>query len=235
MFTILPRKFVILLIFLFALGSLGLWYLLSFSPPQNVQVTNQTDNSAVVVWNTVKPSTSNVYYSSNPALLKLLPLTFLATSLARSSEQTINHRLLLSPLPANQIYYLSISNWFHFYTTQRVTTTGLNNSFSQRISGVSLPIIKTLSHVILGRMTNVTGIVTNNKLQPVSSALVIVKTASNQAFSSLTDQKGNFSLTVPLTDKDTVVFFTALNGVNQQKNIVVTKNIIKQPILIVLP
>lgn len=238
MLTILPRKFIVLLIFLLTLGSLGLWYFLSFSPPQNVQITDQTDNSAVVVWNTVKPSASNVYYSTHPLLLKFLPLTFLATSLARDHELTTNHSLVLTNLKPNQIYYLSLSNWFHFYSTQRVTNTGLNNGFWQRIPSVSLPTIKIVGSQppkANSQQLVVSGIVTNNKLQPVPGAIVIAKTASGQAFSTLSDQKGNFSLNLSLTDKDHLVFFTGQNGVNQQKNIVVAREIINQPVLITLP
>lgn len=238
MFTLLPRKLVIVLIFFFALGSLGLWYLLSFSPPQNVTVTDIKDTSAVVTWNTVKPSTSNVYYSSNPLLLKFLPLSFLLVHLSRNNTLTTNHRVVLSNLSPSRLYYLSLSNWFHFYTTQRLTFTGINNSFWQRIPSISLPVVQITDNskqiTVNSKQITITGIVTNNKLQPISGALVLAKTLG-QTFSTLTDSRGNFSFNLNLSGKDHLVFFTAQNGVSQQKNIIVAREILKQPVLITLP
>ncbi len=251
MLTILPRRLVIILIFIFALGSLGLWYILFFSLPYNVQVTNLRENSAVVIWNTTKPTTSNVYYSANPLLLKLLPLSFPFVELKRDNRLTINHLTILSGLKPGQTYYLAISRWLYFYSTQKTAVNGKFVNFG-------LPVIKTLSaSVILGnpplagdsridsgqarmteisaRMANINGVVTDSKLKPLPNALVIVKTPSNYSFSSLTDQKGNFSLNVPLAGKDNLVFATVLNGIRQQKTIMVLTDRLKQPVLIKLP
>ncbi len=260
MFPNLPRKFLITIILIFILLNTGLFYLLNFSLPQNVEVTDITANSAAIVWNTKAKEASQLLYSSNPVFIKLLPLTVGFVQRENEAQKSVNHRLVLSGLKPGQKYYLAIVSGIHFYKSQKVKSVGLNNRLL-KITESSIPIIKTLSSVILGRirqlaettpesdlsaeasakadsgqarMTNVTGLVTTNNLQLIPNALVIIKTASNQVFSVLTDNQGGFSLKVPETT-DNLIFITALNGTTSQKMIAVSKNLIKQPILMRLP
>ncbi len=236
MFSFLPilqRKTLYLVIVIFCVLNIGLFYLLNFSLPQNVEVTDLTANSAVLIWNTKKGEDSKVFYSSNPFFIKLLPLTIGFVKRENDHEKTVNHRLVLSHLKPGQKYYLAIySSGLHFYKSQRVKKVALDNRYLQ-ITESSIPPIVTDTNTATNRPVEIKGIVINKDHQEISGSLVQAK-VNNRSFSVLTDDQGRFSLMLPeITDG--LIFITALNGISSQKMIALPRSLIKQPILMKLP
>lgn len=232
MFPNLPRKFFVVVILVFIVLNTGLFYLFNFSLPQNVEVTDLTTSSAVLIWNTKLPETSSVFYSPNPILIKLLPLTIGFVHRVNETEKTVNHRVVVSGLKPRQKYTLSLASGIHFYKSQKVKTIGLDSQLL-KISKSSLPTIATMETTDKNPSITIFGLVINKNNQGISGSLIKINT-KNQSFSALTDNQGRFSLNLPeLTDN--FFFITALNGTASQNMISVSKNLIKQPILMGLP
>jgi len=170
------------------------------APPQDVKVTNITDQSLTVSWVTDKPCFGFVFYSPKKypfIILSKIPLlpTFLALNtpfelfkIAPDDHAAFSttHHATLKNLEPETPYFYRISTGYHIYKSQ------ITNHKSQILPNIKAA--KTLESVpfpdpIYGQV-----VLERDLATPVKNALVYLSIYGANPISSYTDEKGAYVL-----------------------------------------
>lgn len=235
MFTHLSTRFILFAIILLAFIGFGAWYILTFSPPQTVMVTDVTDTSAAVLWTTKTPTTSTILLFNDSRLASLIPFTLPFGRQFALSESTVNHRIVVSGLNANTTYYPVIISDGHLYRVQKYVPSNLPSHTIQKSINSPFPILKTLSKALSTiSITQINGIVRNVKNVPYKGALVVARYGTGDAIRSVvTDESGRFRIDIP-NNGQIVLLITAYYGTNLQTTVPLYGRLKQYPLTITL-
>lgn len=106
---------------------LGLIFTSSF-PPNELKISNITENSLSISWISQKSVRQKVYYSAKPLnplsllLVQILPLKINSTSDDFGSISSTVHHVTLKNLEPETQYYFAIANGFRFYKADKLNT-----------------------------------------------------------------------------------------------------------------
>lgn len=226
MFFKLLRKKVVF-VFLFCLFVLAVFYFLSFRPPRDVYLTDQTSSSTNLIFTTDRPERISVYFSDSFFLLNLLPVfSFSIPSVSEKSASYV-HRINIAGLKPNLKYFLAISYGPHNYHVHQLST------YDNAGKRIFKPVILELPEILLSgnqpkKFFRLKGSVQNKAQNPVNNALVLVKNNA-ESFSTISNPNGMFELDVPQIQNGAILQVT--NGISRQLK-TITNNSIKKPIVI---
>jgi hypothetical protein len=139
--------------------------------PIDIQVTNITDHSAVITWQTQVPSVGKIVLAAKSS----------ETPDDRGLTPRLTHFVTIKSLSPNTLYPYQVKNDDQLYQTSQSFKTG--SSIPDQPSISNFPVL---------------GTILDQKLQPIDEALVYLKTDGNQLLAAYSSTAGNFVM--PLSD-----------------------------------
>lgn len=180
--------------------------------PQNVSLTNISDNQATISWSLSEETTGFVQAGTTP----YLGLIFLDERDQAKPKAHLLHYVTLTNLTANTTYYYKINSGSISYPEKPLT-------------------FKTSSPLSLSNSSSLIGTISDSNLRPVPEAIVFLQLPGAQMISALTKIAGNFILPLSSLRTDSLANLFPLNEASVPAKLTVTTSQQSSKITLFLP
>ena len=154
--------------------------------PKNVKVSNITDSSAAISWESDIPADFDLHWSKKRGLLD--------DFIAKSTTAKRVHYIKISNLDAETTYEFYIS---------RNNIKYINQNFPWQFKTLSKTQNKLVSKIVSGRVVSNSGL-------PVDEAIVFINLGTGELLTGVSDQKGSFFINLSLSTNNLDVLDTSI-------------------------